>query len=152
MNFENLPWKCVLKIHHLAFKALQHANLETIAGCSPNTDLCILLAFFTPFTMCSRERPRAAQNQYSELLYGFQGKAEQKVLQNTTKKLFLCFFSSPPLSLFLLLSQSFVLPRRGILSGWFQQLKRCGGEGWVGEGEGVRKGAKAAVASIRGQT
>lgn len=96
--------------------------------------------------MCTRKGPRAAQNQYSESLYDFQGKAgNRKAFTNTTKKRFLCSFSSPPQSLFFLLSQSFVLPRRGILSGWFQQLKRWGSwgkrGGWEGAGEERSKGS-----------
>lgn len=53
--------------------------------------------------MCTREKgPGAAQTQYSELLYGFQGKAEQRGLNNTTtKKVF------PPPSLFLSLDGLF---------------------------------------------
>lgn len=142
MNFCSVHRQCVHKIHHLAFKA-SHADMQTLNVHENNSRMLTRSLHFTDFSphlQCAPEkRPKAEQNQYSELLYDFQGKAEQKCLHNTTKKKgFLCYFSSPPLSLFYLLSQSFVLPRQGILSGWFQQLNRWGrGKRgwWEGAGE-----------------
>ncbi len=149
MNLYNVHWPCVHSIRHLAFKAscagVQTLNIhENNSRMLTNPDLCILL--FHPIYDVHQKRAQGSTDPVLRIALWFPGKSrEQKGLHNTTKKLFLCSFSSPPPSLFFLLSQSFVLPRRGILSGWFQQLKRWGwwGKkgGWEGAGEERSKGS-----------
>lgn len=92
------------KWRHLALEASQRARpcvniqKENALGLR-----CVLLDSPPPPRLrCAPEKkgPGAAQTQYSELLYGFQGKAEQRGLNNTTttkKKFFL--LSSVSLSL-----------------------------------------------------
>lgn len=100
MNFCSVHRQCVHKIHHLAFKA-SHADMQTLNVHENNSRMLTRSLHFTDFSphlQCAPEkRPKAEQNQYSELLYDFQGKAEQKCLHNTTKKKrisLLLFFSS----------------------------------------------------------
>lgn len=89
VNFCSVHRQCVHKIHHLAFKA-SHADMQTLNVHENNSRMLTRSLHFTDFSphlQCAPEkRPKAEQNQYSELLYDFQGKAEQKCLHNTTKK------------------------------------------------------------------
>lgn len=118
------------------------------------TQICALYwHFFTPFTVCTRKGPGAAQNQYSELLYDFQGNADQKGPHNITKLPRFSFFFSSSVSPFSL-ALPIICSTKARHSFWMISAVKEQGEGEAREGgkERVRKGAKAAVASIQGQT
>lgn len=111
------------------------------------TQICAFCRqFFTPFTVFARKGPGAAHKQYWEPFMISREKQNRKAL-TTPQKLSLYAFPSPPLSPFLFLSQSFVLPRQRHS---FWMISAAKGLGGGGVRERVRKGAKAAVASVRG--
>lgn len=138
-NLYNAHRPCVHKILHLAFTKASRADMQTqnLHENNSRTQIC------SPHLRCAPEKGPGQYRTTTQNGFMISMERQNREATNTTKKLFLCYFSSP-LPLFFLLSQSFVLPRQGILSGWFQQLKRWG-RGEVGK-ERVRKGAKAAVA------
>lgn len=114
-------------------KKASHADMQTEhennSRMPTNQDLCILQAFFHPIYDVRQKRARGSTEPPLITTLFSREKQNRKAFKTAQKKNLT--FVPPTQPLFFLLFQSFVLPKRGILSEWFQQLRRWGrGGGW----------------------
>lgn len=142
LNVYNTHWTRVHKISPSGIhKSITcwHANsktsMKTIAECSQAQIFAFYWHFFTPFTMCTRKGPRAAQNHYSEPLYDFQGKQNKKAFTTPQKN---DFFSS---SVSLFLALPIICSTKARHSFWMISAAKEMGNGGRGEGKGGWEGA-----------
>lgn len=153
MNLWDVQWQCVYKIHHLTFKA-SLADMQTPNVHGNNNRMLTRLrswhftGIFSPHLRCAPEKgPEQHRTSTQNCFMVSREKAEQKGLHNTTKKRIsmLLFFSS---SVSLSLAPLIICSTKARHSFWMISAAKEMGRG----GKRVRKGAKAAVASISGQT